>query len=90
MSGNNLEFIKYYCRTVFTKKSVLDSSLYLSIMGRKFFRFEKESGKRARGNDRKGILHDLKIMISVVLSELRYSQRLSKNPKLTILMFVTY
>ena len=53
VSGNNLEFINQYCRTVFQQNICSDLSLYLEIMsGQKNF-FEKENRERTRGNDRK-------------------------------------
>ena len=82
VSGNNLEFINQYCRTVFQQNICSDLSLYLEIMsGQKNF-FEKENRERTRGNDRKWILLDLEIMISVVLSELKYSIKSQLDVKL--------
>ena len=53
VSGNNSEWIIQYCRTVFTKISVPDLSLYPAIMSGQKIYFEKENGERTRGNDRK-------------------------------------
>ena len=46
VSGNNLESIIQYCRTVFTKISVPDLSLYPAIMSAEFFVLKKKMEKR--------------------------------------------
>jgi len=45
VSGNNLEWIIQYCRTVFNTLSVPDFSLYPSITSGQIFHFEKENEK---------------------------------------------